>query len=133
MLASRALLAGGLIASLALGYSLTASNTVSASNASLTTAAITPNTLKPPECAAVSLSSLVTGSGGTVETLTGGSLIVGSASSETLKASTGNNCVVGGAGSDTVDVRVTGRTEICIISSATVANARGCTSTTVRP
>lgn len=127
------LLAVCLLASLGLGYSMTASNTVSASNASLSTVGITPNTLKPPECAGVNLTSLVTGSGGNVVSNTGASLIVGSAAAETLKSSLGDNCVVGGAGTDTVDVRITGGTEICIISSATVPNARGCTSTTVRP
>jgi hypothetical protein len=131
--AARGLLATALVASLALGYAFTASNTVSASNAGLSTVAITPNTLKPTECAGVNLTALVTGSGGNVQGNVGGTLIIGSSTSETLKSSIGNNCVIGGAGSDTVDVRITGGTEICIISSATVANARGCTSTTVRP
>jgi len=130
---TRALLVVPVLAALLLGYALTASNTVAASNAVSTGLSITPNTLKPPECASVTLTSLVTGSGGNVESLTGGSLIIGSASSETLKSSVGNNCVVGGAGTDTVDVRISGGTEICIVSTATVANARGCTATTVRP
>lgn len=131
--APRALLALPVLAALLLGYALTASNTVAASNAGTTALSITPNTLKPPECAAITLTSLVTGSGGNVESFTGGSLIIGSASSETLKSSIGNNCVVGGAGTDTVDVRISGGTEFCIVSSATVANARGCTTITVRP
>ena len=60
---------------------------------------ITPNDLKPPECAALALSSLAVGSG-TFAGHGGNTLILGSSGVDTIKGQGGNDCIVGGGGDD---------------------------------
>lgn len=60
---------------------------------------ITANDLKPPECAGLDLTNIVTG-GGAVSGTPANDLILGSAGSDTLDSLGGNDCLVGGDGND---------------------------------
>ncbi|MEJ5201984.1 MAG: hypothetical protein WHV66_07080 [Anaerolineales bacterium] len=60
---------------------------------------ITPNSLKPPACAGLNLTSLAAGSG-TINGSNSADLILGSAGNDTLYGRAGDDCLVGGAGDD---------------------------------
>jgi Ca2+-binding RTX toxin-like protein len=78
-----------------------ATNSVPGSRAGTSTSAITVDSLKPrPACNAITLTSLVTGSGifnGTASA----DLITGSSGADTINGSAGDDCIVGGGGNDT--------------------------------
>jgi Ca2+-binding RTX toxin-like protein len=79
-----------------------AANTVPSTRLGVDTRAINANALKPPECAALNLSNIVSGSG----TLNGGNgndLILASAGVDTLNGSPGADCLVAGSGADTLN------------------------------
>ena len=81
---------------------MAAANTVPPSKASNTSFAITANTLKPTECAGITLTAKIAGSG----TITGtgaAELIVGSPGADTINAGGGNDCVLGGSGNDNLN------------------------------
>lgn len=81
---------------------LAAANTVPGSKASDTTRAITPNDLKPTECAGVALTAKIVGSG----TISGGAaaeLIIGSAGNDTITGGGGSDCILGGGGDDNIN------------------------------
>jgi Ca2+-binding RTX toxin-like protein len=99
---------------------LTAENVVGSTRAGTHEMAILVNELKPPECAALSLTARVTGSGsvtgtGAAELVVAGSgvdavdgagsddCIVGGAGNDSLKGSGGNDVCIGGPGADTFD------------------------------
>lgn len=75
------------------------------------------NDLKPPACAGVGVTNLVTG-GGTVTGTEGNDLILASSAADTIDGLGGDDCIVGGGDSDTCtggagsDVFVTCETEI---------------------
>ena len=77
-------------------------NTVPQTRMDLVTAAINANALKPPQCAALNLANIVSGSG----TLNGGGgndLILASAGADTLNGAGGTDCLVAGSGADTLN------------------------------
>jgi Ca2+-binding RTX toxin-like protein len=65
----------------------------------ITVGAATAETLKPPICASLTLTSIRTGSG-VVFGSTGADLVLGSAAADAIFALAGNDCVLGGTGGD---------------------------------
>jgi hypothetical protein len=63
---------------------------------------ITPNDLKPSECAGLDLNNLVSGSG-SFEGTAANDLIAGSATTDGIDSLEGDDCVVGGDGDDLLD------------------------------
>ena len=77
------------------------SNTVPQTRMDLNIVAISANALKPPQCAALNLANIVSGSG----TLNGSGvndLILASAGVDTLNGAGGTDCLVAGSGNDTL-------------------------------
>lgn len=62
---------------------------------------ITPNTLKPTECASITLTSLSTGTGSFSGT-TGADLMLGGPNADTPSGGNGDDCLVGGGGNDSL-------------------------------
>lgn len=93
----------GLVALMALSATsvLTAENVVSPSRASQQDDPISPNDLKPAECAAQSLTELVTGSG-TVTGTDAADLLVAGSGGDTLDGGAGGDCLLGGGGDDSI-------------------------------
>jgi Ca2+-binding RTX toxin-like protein len=115
------------LAGFASGGMLTASATVPVSYAVKNTRAIAAADLRPSDCASLTLTTTVRGSGPI--TATGGTLVLASSGADTITASGGNNCIVGGAGTDTVTVSA--GTAVCVIS--TPSTQTGCTTVVRRP
>lgn len=63
---------------------------------------ITADDLKPPECAGLPLTEIVTGSGRITGT-PGNDLLLGSAGPDEIDGRPGDDCLLGGAGNDTLD------------------------------
>jgi Ca2+-binding RTX toxin-like protein len=78
---------------------LTASTTVAPSLAGRGTRALTANELKPPPCAALHLTRVITGAG-SISGGREGELILGSPGNDRIRGGGGNDCLVGGAGDD---------------------------------
>lgn len=114
-------LAVGLII-LSMMSAMAAANTVPASRLGTATFPVTPNDLKPPECAALNLTSIVIGSG-TFSGTGGNNLILGSSGNDTITAGSGTDCVLGGAGNDTL--RGNGGNDVIIGSPAGTGTLRG--------
>lgn len=87
---------------------LTATNTVPGSNAGQTTQAITGNSLKPVDCAAINIQNVVVGIDGTGVR----DLVLGTAAGTTVRGRATADCVLGGGGNDTVNGD--GGTDVCI-------------------
>jgi len=90
---------------------LAATNLVGSTGADDLRVVIDANALKPPECAALNLASVIVGSG----TFNGGgsnALILGSAGADTIRGQGGSDCVIGGGGND--DLRGGAGTEVLI-------------------
>ena len=70
--------------------------------------AITPNDLKPPECSAIHVDQIITGSGTINGPNNSSSLILGSSGDDVITASNSGqpglypNCIMGGAGNDRI-------------------------------
>jgi Ca2+-binding RTX toxin-like protein len=80
----------------------TSANTVPGTKIVNDTRTIGANDLKPTECASITVTAKLTGSG----TITGGAaaeLITGSAGVDTISGSGGNDCLLGGAGNDSLN------------------------------
>jgi Ca2+-binding RTX toxin-like protein len=77
-------------------FALAATNTVSPSSAGNDSYAATANDLKPPECDALDLTTIVINGNGTQSN----DLILGTAGSDTLQGKKGDDCIVGGDGDD---------------------------------
>lgn len=90
---------------------LTATTTIAGSRAGLSTTAATANQLAPPQCAALVLSGVVTGSG-TITGVGAGDLILGSPVADRIRGRGGNDCIVGGGGND--DINGNGGNDVCI-------------------
>ena len=86
----------------------TANNIVPATNAGQSSIAISADTLKPPECAGITLTNLVVGTIGTAAN----DLILGTAAGDIMSGGAGNDCMLGGGGNDIMDGS-TG-TDVCI-------------------
>jgi Ca2+-binding RTX toxin-like protein len=91
---------------------LTGANTVPASRAGTDTRAIGLNDAKPADCAGITVTTLVSGSGPIAGT-SGNDLVLGSAAVDTVTAGLGNDCVLGGGGNDTIDGGALGQ-DVCI-------------------
>jgi len=87
---------------------LLAGNVVSGSAVGRSQTAITANTLKPSQCALLTLSTVVTGVTGT----TGNDLLVGAAAADSMNGRGGNDCILGGGGSDSINGGA--GTDVCI-------------------
>ena len=105
-LASTALVAFVLL----VGVAMTATIVVPPSHAGQMSRPVTPNELKPPECAALDLQAIRGGPG------SGGAghatLVLGTSGDDRLIGGGGADCVVGGDGND--DMNAGGGTDICI-------------------
>ena len=88
---------GGMCVLASVVSGVAASNSMPSTRASDLTATITANDLKPPECASISLSVVVTIS---APATSASSLVLGTGASETYTAGNGSNCILGGGGSD---------------------------------
>lgn len=117
------LLVGGALSLVTLS-AFAATNTVPPTNAAqVAPSAITANALKPPECAAITLTTLVAGSG----TINGGNpaeLIVGGAGADTISAGKLDDCVVSGGGVDAIDCGA-GVADIAVTGAGTDTNTGG--------
>jgi Ca2+-binding RTX toxin-like protein len=83
------------------GLAVTAANQVPVTGLGEASIGISGNQLKPPECAGINITNVITGSGkidGTREN----DLILGSSANDTIKGEGGNDCILGGAGDDTL-------------------------------
>ncbi len=80
---------------------LTAANTVPATNADDQSASITAEDLKPPECASITLTAVVTGSG-TFNGTAAAELVTASNLVDDVRAQGGSDCLLGGGSGDTL-------------------------------
>ena len=62
---------------------------------------VTADDLKPAQCASITLTNLVTGTG-TITGTAGNDLILGSASADTIDGQGGDDCILGGGGDDSL-------------------------------
>ncbi len=82
---------------------IAASNTVPVTLLSDTSRAITANNLKPPQCAGITVTNLIVGTGATVNGTSANDLILGNGSGQTINGRQGDDCIVGGGGNDTLN------------------------------
>lgn len=74
---------------------------------------LTVNSIKPAECASITLTNLVScAGGGTCSGTDSADLILGSPNAETINGGDGNDCILGGGGDD--DIAGGKGTDICI-------------------
>lgn len=92
-------------------FALTAANTVPATRAGLTSQSIGANDLKPTDCAGITLTALVVGTGD-FEGGAANELILGGAGLDRIRGRDGNDCVLGGGGND--ELRGDAGTDVCI-------------------
>ena len=95
---------GATVAALAIGLisvsgAIGAGNAVPGSKVTRYVTAITANTLKPVDCAGITLTTVVAGNTGT----NGANLLLGSAAVNTMSATGGDDCVLGGGGNDSIN------------------------------
>ncbi len=64
---------------------------------------ITADDLKPPECAGITLTNVLAGSGVIIGIGNRNELIVGSAGVDDIRGMLGDDCLLGGAGDDSLD------------------------------
>jgi Ca2+-binding RTX toxin-like protein len=76
-----------------------ATNIISASAVGSATIPITANQIKPPECAALNLTGIISGNG-SVNATNNSTLILGGPGNDRLRGGNGDDCIVGGAGND---------------------------------
>ena len=79
----------------------TSANTVVPTKAGDVSRSVTPNDLKPTECAAITLTAKLSGSG-TINGAATAELITGSAAVDTISGNNGDDCILGGAGNDSL-------------------------------
>jgi hypothetical protein len=79
-------------------FALTATNSVASSSASESSHTPTANEMKPSECDALDLTTIVTGGNGT----NGNDLILGTAGNDNINGKQGDDCIVGGDGDDRI-------------------------------
>jgi Ca2+-binding RTX toxin-like protein len=106
--AATATLVGGIFGA------FTASVNVPASAVAQATHALTINEIAPSQCAGITLTNIVIGSG-TVNGTAANDLIIGSSGSDTLKGNGGADCMVGGSHGGTRDTFQGGpANDVCI-------------------
>ena len=101
----------GLLVALSAVSVLTAQNAVSGSRAEQADDSISPNEMKPAECASVSVNNTVSGSG-TVNGTLSGDLIVAGSGNDTIDGGGSDDCILGGAGADAI--KGSGGSDVCI-------------------
>ena len=79
----------------------TAANLVPGSRIGRGLVSITANDLKPAECAGITVTRLVVGSG-TINASNANELILGSSGADTIDGRAGDDCILGGGGNDTI-------------------------------
>lgn len=89
----------------------TASNTVASTKVVDNSSAIGANNLKPTECASITLTAKVTGSG-TISGTSAAELLTGSAVADTISGAGGDDCLLGGDGDDYLNGGI--GTDVCI-------------------
>jgi Ca2+-binding RTX toxin-like protein len=87
---------------------LSATNGVPASKATTSVRPIGANDLKPPQCASLTLTTLVIGPTGT----NGADLQLGTPAADNMNGKNGADCIIGGGGDDTINGG--GGADICI-------------------
>ncbi|KAB8142909.1 hypothetical protein F8S13_11695 [Chloroflexia bacterium SDU3-3] len=87
---------------LGLASAQAASLTVPSSGLDMDSRAVTASSLRPPQCAALGLTSLVAGDG-TITGTPGSDLILGSAGIDIIDGGGGDDCILGGGGADSID------------------------------
>ena len=81
---------------------IAATNTVPPTNASEQSFPITANDIRPPQCAGLFLTNIVSGSV-TITGTSGNDLILGSALPDIISGLGGDDCILGGGGIDVID------------------------------
>jgi len=94
-LGSLALIAVSIFSAFAAGISVPPSNVGSES------ISVAAEDIKPSACAAIYLTTIVSGSGSFIGT-TGNDLIIGSANADMIDGAGGDDCILGGSGNDTI-------------------------------
>jgi len=91
-----------------------AANTVPSSRLTDQSSPITPNDLKPPECAALDLTAILVcpAAGGNCNGSNASELILGSPNADNIQGGKGNDCILGGGGNDSL--RGDQNTDVCI-------------------
>ena len=84
---------------------------ISPTNIGIQSFAVNVDTFKPSECAGLTLTNLVSGTG-TITGTAGNDLILGSTSADTIDGLGGNDCILGGGGDDTITGGADG--DICL-------------------
>jgi Ca2+-binding RTX toxin-like protein len=87
----------------------TASNVVAGSSAGVASSGVSADALKPPECAALSLTEVrgpVSGGGNA------NALIIGTPGNDSINGNGGDDCLLGGAGDDFL--RGNGGNDVCV-------------------
>jgi hypothetical protein len=92
----RLLLACLLVGCFALGYAVTTSLSVPASNASANDVSVTPGGLEPGACTGTVTAVVTVPASGSLTLATGGNLILGTSGNDNVTAASGYNCFVGG-------------------------------------
>ncbi len=92
-----------------------AGNTVPPTRLTDQSHAITANALKPPECAALNLRSIIVcpSGGGACNGNNQNNLILGSPNADDINGRGGGDCILGGGGDDIIDGRQ-GNNDVCI-------------------
>jgi len=96
-----------------------AGNSVPSTRLGDTSQAVSANSLKPTQCAALNLTNVVVcpTNGGTCRGTTANDLILGSPYNDNINGRSGNDCIVGGAGNDTINGGA--GTDVCIGGAGT--------------
>jgi len=89
----------------------TAANTVAPTKAEDDSRTAGANDIKPTECAALTLTTKLSGSG-TINGTSAAELITGSAANDNISGAGGNDCIIGGAGVDSINGGA--GTDVCI-------------------
>lgn len=78
-------------------------NLVQSSGVEVDVRGVTPNDLKPPECAALNINRIREIVDENLNDTGQGTLLLGSPANDTINARNGRDCVLGGGGNDTLD------------------------------
>jgi Ca2+-binding RTX toxin-like protein len=84
------------------GSAVAAANSVPVTRITDIRRTITPNDLKPPECASITITRLVD-KDGNVKGSTGNDLILGGPGTDTISGGNGADCILGGGGNDGIN------------------------------
>src|SRR5687767_5195426 len=91
---------------------LTATNTVPPTRLGQQISAVSADTLKPTQCAALSLTAIIVCSGGNCDGTDADELILGSLSNDDIRGGKGDDCILAGGGDDAI--RGEQGTDVCI-------------------